>query len=69
MEHTMKVQWLWALLLTTLPQPKYLMSKQRNMELLMKNKKLIEKMATVIILLGLGWVVYVNFGLFCCTSF
>ena len=35
----------------------------------MKNKKIIDRIATVIILLGLGWVIYANFGLLCCTSF
>jgi hypothetical protein len=35
----------------------------------MKNIKFLKKIAGWIVLIAVAWVVYVNFGLFCCTSF
>ena len=35
----------------------------------MRNVKTFKKIATLIVLAALGWGIYVNLGLFCCTSF
>jgi len=35
----------------------------------MKNFKVVKKIAGLVVLMAVVWVIYVNFGLFCCTSF
>ena len=35
----------------------------------MRNVKTFKKIATLIVLAAVGWGIYVNLGLFCCTSF